>query len=400
MKIMHRSFLRALTLLGCGLLSCAASAQAPAPIKLGIVAELTGPVAIAGTAALIGTRLGVEDINKNGGILGRQVELIVADNQSDPSKSVGEVQRLINQQKVDALIGPMTSPSNIAIAPSVSAAKLFHVSHAGSLQMTPERAPYQFGLLVNANSQARAMVNHVSGVLKAKSAAILTDDTAQSKDGAEAMKKALTEKGVKLTGALEFKFNSTDVTPQLLNLRRENPEVILMFAGTATDFAAVVKGLGDIGWDVKVVGADGAFSLAPGIVAAAGPDAYKNLVGTTMKVFTYCGAEPAVGQSEVAKLFEKLKAFAPNDFGKASPQHMAWFYDGVHIFKQAAEGAGSLDAVAMTDWLIKNAAKVKTVAGPISPTASSHFLWDENALTVVEHPEIKRADGLAKRGGC
>jgi branched-chain amino acid transport system substrate-binding protein len=118
-----------------------ALAQPTQPIRIGVLDEITGPVATSGLALLIGVKLAVQEINASGGILGRQVEIVVADNQSDPTKSVGEAQRLASVEKVDAIIGPNTSPSNLAVAPIFTAAKLFQISQAGSLQMTPQRVP-------------------------------------------------------------------------------------------------------------------------------------------------------------------------------------------------------------------------------------------------------------------
>ena len=84
-----------------------AAAQNSPPIKIGFGMSLTGPLAANGKQALLGAKIWAEEINAKGGLLGRQVELINYDDQSNPSNVPGIYTKLINVDKVDLILGPM-----------------------------------------------------------------------------------------------------------------------------------------------------------------------------------------------------------------------------------------------------------------------------------------------------
>jgi ABC-type branched-subunit amino acid transport system substrate-binding protein len=377
----------------------AAAQNTPGKIRIGVLTEVTGPVAQAGLAMMTGARIATKEINASGGILGRQVELVIADYRTDPTIAVTEAKRLASQEKVDFIIGPSTSPATLAAMPVFVDAKLFQISMAGTMQLTPQVGPYWFGVLANAKTQGEAMVDYVANVRKAKSAAIITDDTAQSKDGVEVIKAALAARNIKFTGAQEFRLGSKDMTAQLLSLRRGRPDALLLWTSTAPDTGAVVKSLREIGWDVHVTGSPTVALLASGVVEVAGPDAFKNMVGGTYAAYTYCPKDPP-GSSPFAKLLPKIREAAPDTHQRISTALVAYFYDAVYIAKQAAEGVGRTDGPAMAAWLEKNATKVKVVSGPLSASPQTHFLWGSDALTMVENPDKRREDGLQKRAGC
>lgn len=103
------------------LLACAtSSAQAADPIKIGLMEDVSGDLAVMGLPKLHGSQLAVEEINKAGGILGRQVELIHLDPQGDNARYQEFTRRLLNRDKVDVLIGGITSASREAVRPIVN----------------------------------------------------------------------------------------------------------------------------------------------------------------------------------------------------------------------------------------------------------------------------------------
>src|SRR6201747_1111163 len=105
---------------GLALLACAASAAYAAdPLKIGLLEDVSGDLAFMGMPKLHGSQLAVEEINKSGGILGRQVELIHLDPQGDNARYQEFARRLLNRDKVDVLIGGITSASREALRPIV-----------------------------------------------------------------------------------------------------------------------------------------------------------------------------------------------------------------------------------------------------------------------------------------
>ena len=127
--------------------------------------------------------------------------------------------------------------------------------------------------------------------MKIQSAAILSDTGAQAKTAVEAIKAELAARNIKLAGVQEYQYRQADMTPQLLALRRGNPDVILLFTSNGEDTGNMVKSQNELGWDVKVVGSFGATFSGPALKIA-GKDAYKNLVAVNYKGFSYCPNEP------------------------------------------------------------------------------------------------------------
>lgn len=90
-----------------------------APIKLGVLMPFSGGLELFGAQAMQGIEMLVEEVNGAGGVLGRQIEIIKADNRTDPKTSVERVQQLLRRDEVDAVIGPITSSARDAIASSI-----------------------------------------------------------------------------------------------------------------------------------------------------------------------------------------------------------------------------------------------------------------------------------------
>jgi branched-chain amino acid transport system substrate-binding protein len=110
---------------------CALSAFAADPIKIGSVLSVTGPAAFLGDPELKTLQMYVEDINKKGGVLGRPLQLVHYDDGSDASKANGFAKRLIDDDKVDVLVGGTTTGSTMSIAPLVEKAGVPFISLAG-----------------------------------------------------------------------------------------------------------------------------------------------------------------------------------------------------------------------------------------------------------------------------
>ena len=143
--------------------------------KIGLFLELTGGSAsTTSEASQFGVELAVQEINAAGGIGGRKLQLVVADTQTDPTVGVGEMKRLVQQEKVEFVFGPVISQILLAAAPVVNEAKIGTIGSTGSLAITPKFAPYYFSTLINAETQAKHMAAQAGDVLKAKSVAILS----------------------------------------------------------------------------------------------------------------------------------------------------------------------------------------------------------------------------------
>ncbi|WP_159097911.1 ABC transporter substrate-binding protein [Aminobacter sp. MSH1] len=368
-----------------------------ADLKFGFLFPLSGGGAAGTKAYQLGTEIAVKEVNDAGGIAGRKITIVKADDQGDPTVAVGEAQRLVFRESVDVIIGTNNSQVQLAILPVENDGKIMAIGHAGSTALTRKNAPYYFALLANTRVSGKYLVRHVFEELGAKRVAIIHDDAAATKSALEAMNEYLKEKNLSFVGEQQYKFHPTDVTSQLLSLKSAAPDLLLMYAASQDDVGIVQKGMKEIGWDVKEVGFTTA-SVAPQLVLnAAGPDAYKNLTAMAFKAFTYCKSQGS-GDPFVASFIKKIK--------DADPQQTSYFtaamgYDAIHIYKAAIEATGSTKGDVLAEWLQKNAQTLKLVSTP-EPAIfeDTNFLMGEGSYAIVEKPYELSVDGFQARAGC
>ena len=166
--------------------------------------------------------MAVAEINAKGGVNGRMLELVIADDQSDPTAAVNEARRLANSEKVDVVFGPMSSQLTLATVPILKEAKIAQISTSGSSLLTPEFTPYGFSINPSAEAQAHLMAEQIK-TFRGEKAGILIDNGAQTKSGLEYIKNYLAAEGVTVVGEQEFPFRSEDKTPQLLRCAAPAP---------------------------------------------------------------------------------------------------------------------------------------------------------------------------------
>ncbi|MBK9604947.1 MAG: ABC transporter substrate-binding protein [Betaproteobacteria bacterium] len=381
-----------------GLAAAAAVAQAPRPpIKVGAMIPLTGGGATVGESGQIAVQLAVRNINAAGGIAGRQIQLVIGDYQTEATVGVSEAKRLVFQEKIDLLIGPTYSQVTLAVLPILNEAKIPSANVSGSEKLTPEVGPYAFSMLSNAEAQSKVMVDYAMKGLKVQSAAILSDSGAQAKTAVEALKAELAARNIKLAGVQEYQYRQTDMTPQLLALRRGNPDAILLFTSNGEDTGNMIKSANELGWGVKVVGSFGATFSGPALKIA-GKDAYKNVVAVNYRGFSYCPSEttPKTFQDFVAS----VKAFKPEAFDRQPLAYLSLWYDAVYVLKAAVEGTGGkTDGPSVAAWLEANSKSFRGINSGLSASKATHFLVGQDALTVV-YPDRQREGGLLERVGC
>lgn len=376
-----------------------AAAQKP-PIKVGEFLDLTGAAATPAEAARLGIDLAVKEINAAGGIDGRKLEVFTADTQTDPTVGVGEIKRLVQQDKVDIVFGPIISQVLMAAAPILNEAKIPQMGATGSELITPKLAPYYFSLLIDADSQAKAMVAQAATALSAKSGAILSDSGAQANSFVEAMKREMESHGLKLTGTQQFQYRAVDMTPQLLALKRGNPDTLFLFPSSGEDGGNALKSLDDLGWNAKVTGNYTIATFAAAVIKGAGKESLHthDVTGIAYKAFTYCT------EADTPKAFldfvARAKAFRPEQAAHLSMQFAATIYDGVQLMKDAIEAnGGKTDGPTITAWIEANAKNHKGILGGLAASPSSHFLIGPDAVTAV-YPDRLLEGGIQQRYGC
>ena len=381
--------------------SSPAMSQDDKPIKMGVFLSLTGPAAAGAAALKIGYDMAIKEINEAGGIAGRQIQAVYADEQGDPTVGVGEMKRLVFQEKVDVVVGNQNSQVNLAALPTLTEGKIASISDTGSALLTVEAGPYHFSNLPSTAIQGQAIADYVVDVIGSKSPALLYDDGAASKSGVEAIKEAFQARGVKLAGEQQYKFHPADVTPQLLSLRRSTPDLLVYYAGSPDDVGVVQKNKMEIGWDIQELTSLVAAAVPQLAIKRAGPNAFDNTLAQTLTRFTYCESAGG-GDADVVEFIKNVQEFAPGRGADADYFNVANAYDAVYIFKQAIEATNSTDGPTLTEWLETNAGEIKGTisAAKLSASKTNHFLVGPDSLTMVENPHERNEEGLQRRAGC
>ena len=378
-------------------LAATAQAQTKDPIKVGIFLDMTGGAATIAEASKFGVDLAVAEINRTGGIAGRQITTILADTQTDPTIGVGEMKRLVEQEKVDAVVGPVISQVLLATLPILNQSKTLSLSAVGAEQVTPEAAPYGFSILINAQAQAQAMVRQ-AGRVGAKNAAILSDTGAQAKSFVEALKREAASKNVNIVAAQEFQYRAVDMTPQLVALRRANPDHLFVFSSTGEDAGNTLKSASELGWDIPMTGNYSFGGFAQGAVKIAGVDAFKKTTGINYQAFTFCGE--GENPKAFADFVGKARAANATTAGRVSLPVASFFYDNVYLLKAAVEGSsGKTDGPTLAKWLEQNSKNFKGISSNLSASEKSHFFIGLDNLAIVK-PEKLRDGVFQQRVDC
>ena len=367
--------------------------------KLGGITSITGGGASVGRSSTEAWKLAVEDINAAGGILGKKVELVIADTMTDPTHGVSEARRLIENEKIEALVGPVTSQETIPIVAVTTEKKIVQATTAASSQLTPEVGPYHFSTSVTAANQMIPNIDFAIDKLGTTKFAIISDNGGMSKAGVSDLLVYLKEKkGLEPVAIQEFAFRTEDMTPQLLSLRGAGAEAVLFMASLGDDARKLLENREDLGWDVPVLANQTMTNYAVGNAAVLGEEAFEGVYSTQFVGMTYCD-EP-VGASPFAKFVERAKAAVPEVDKLGGAASLTPFYIEPVILAAAINGAGTADGEAVAKWLEANSDKVEPIIGPISVSGTNHFMPSPDAIKVVAAPHKVREDGLIKRAEC
>ena len=176
----------------CAAAAFPALAQTKEPFKIGTLYTMTGNGAAFGRDTMIGTKMAIRDANAMGGIMGRPVELVEADDQGDPTAGLNEAKRLAFQAKVQGIVGPFFSTVAQAVAPTLNDASIIYIGQAGAQSLTPTSAPTYFSLQLTAEDQGMLQANYAKS-RGAKTVGLIGDNGAISRTIADGIRKRAAE---------------------------------------------------------------------------------------------------------------------------------------------------------------------------------------------------------------
>lgn len=212
------------------LFTVAAAAAEPA-IKIGGLLETSGFVASLGQPALQGAQLAVDQVNAAGGIQGRQVELVNLNTESDNTKTVSALRRLVSQERVVGIVGPASSGSNFAIVDAVERAKvpMIGIGATRGIVLPAEKRRYAFLAPLTDVVVQTVMLQDMKrrGIAKI---AMLHSDVAFGTGARDTLQKLVKAYGIELVATEVFGNADTDMTPQLTKIRGTDVQAVVVWA--------------------------------------------------------------------------------------------------------------------------------------------------------------------------
>ncbi len=226
-------------------------------ILIGEYESLTGSEATFGQSSHNGLVLAVEEVNNSGGLLGKKIKLITEDNQGKPSETQTVVQKLINRDKVVAVIGEVASSRSKAGAPICQAAKIPMITPASTNPEVTSIGDYIFRVCFIDPFQATVMSKFAINSMKVKKIALLIDQkNAYSTGLADNFRQVFTSMGGEIVEEQKYSAGDKDFKAQLTSIKAKNPEAIFI-PGYYTDVNLISIQAREIGLTCPLFGSDG-----------------------------------------------------------------------------------------------------------------------------------------------
>ena len=301
------------------------------PIVFGLVDEVTGPQAEAGLLTAQGVKLAIEEINAAGGILGRQVELRIEDNQSTNPTTVLAYSKLL-ESGVVAVIGPLRSTQVQAASPTIAKGKVPAMIGGSDPSLTRVNNPWIFRVRPNDLYSSRVMAEFGVKELKKKKWAVIHSTDSFGTGGKNALVEALKAQGIEPVMIGGYTNNSQDFTPLALQAKSSGAEIIGSYMTNSPDVGIFARQLRQLGVNADWIGST---SLVT--------DTAMKLAGESLWG-VYSVADFAIDANEESRGYAKRYRAKYN----ADPDlYSAWAYGGVYLLKHAIEIAKSTEPEAI-----------------------------------------------------
>ena len=322
---------------GCG-------AKTDKDIKIGMVYELTGNTASYGTSAANGAKLAFKEINASGGVLGKQIQIVSADNKGEPSESANAMSKVISQDKVVAVTGFTVSSCGIAASAVAEANKIPFVAAATVNpkvtfdERTGKVKDYTFRACFIDSFQGTVGANFALNGLKAGKTAIMTDSSSDySKGLTDIFRSTYVKAGGKIVAEESYLQKDQDYKPILTKIKAQNPD-LLYIPGYYEDVGKIIKQARELGMTIPVLGADAWDS--PVLVEMGGAQPLNNTYFTNF----YSIEDKNPVSNAFVEAYKK-------EYGQTPDSMAAMGYDAAKLLVDAIKRADSTDAKKIKDAL-------------------------------------------------
>ena len=297
---------------------------------------VSGPTADLGKYALMGAKIALDRVNKSGGVLGKQVELVTEDNQSSNPGAVLAFSKLAGQPDIVAFLGPVLSTQTHAMAPDILTTGKPVCFGGTDPTLTKMGNPWLFRFRPNDSYSGRVIASYGVETLGKKNWAIVHSTDAFGTSGFKALSAALDKIGAKVLTDQGYPNQSQDFTPVVLAIKSSGVDILGSYS-LENDLAILARQLRQLGVTLPWVGSASIVTRAA--LKLAGPALWG----------TYGVADYAIDSSPEAKEFARLYTAV----SKIQPdQNSAWTYDAIGVLCASINKAGSTDPGKIRDAIL------------------------------------------------
>lgn len=314
-------------------------------IIIGALGPLTGNVAIYGIAATNGTKIAIDEINEAGGILGKQVKLILEDEKGDAQEAMNVYNKLVEDGAV-AIIGDITSGPTLAIADLANRDNMLLITPTGTQLDITEGRPSVFRVAFTDPFQGRMLAQYAKDTLGASTVGILANT---SNDYSQGVKEAFIAEaenlGLEIVANESYGAADKDFRVQLTTIASQNPDVLLIPDYYET-IALIAPQAREVGIESQFIGPDGWDGITAQLTTGLSDEGLtaEALQSVEGAIFTnhYSLDDPNENIQNFIAKYNELHGENPASFS-------ALGYDAAYMVKQAIEEAGSTDSDAIID---------------------------------------------------
>ncbi len=314
-----------------------AHGQQAEPILIGATVPMTGPLSLTGKQYQNSLTMAEEDINKAGGIKGRQIKIVFEDTQASNGTAVNAFVKLAQETKPSFFFLSSYSTQNLAVAPELKKVQVPAMYAGGADAVADGGNEWMFRIRPADSVSAEGMVKAAVDVIKAKKPGILYIQNDFGQGGAQTAAKRLEAAGIAVVGMEAYGQNDKDFSAQLLSLRSKGADTILIF-NYPQDGALVLRQAKVLGFKMPLVTSSAA--LVPAALQLLSPADLEGVWGVTD---AFMDASVGGRMKDYVERFKAKFGIDPDPYGLA-------YYDGALLMAEGMRKVGT-DAKALREWL-------------------------------------------------
>jgi branched-chain amino acid transport system substrate-binding protein len=312
-------------------------ARAADTLKIGMVLPVTGPAAAVGGYALAGAKIALDRVNKSGGVLGKQIELVTEDDQTTNPGAILAFSKLAAQPDIVAFLGPVRSTQNHAIANDIlKTAKPFCFGGTDPA-LTKMGNPWMIRFRPNDSYSGRVIASYGVETLGKKNWALVHSTDAFGTSGNKLLAAAIDKLGAKVATDQGYPNQSQDFTPVVLAIKSSGADIIGSYFTYENDQAIFARQAKQLGLTIPWIGS--ASTVAAAALKLAGPALWGTYAVTDF------AADSSPEATEFAKLYAAVSSAQPD-------LQSAWPYDAIGGLAVGINKAGSTDPQRIRDAML------------------------------------------------